>query len=253
MMPPLNRKGIWHPSATYVFLFTFIASVQLSSTFAPSFRHNGHATFRGTKSNVHLQSLKSRPLMAATHRIESTDDGPSDSLVHTLTIDNFDGASDDPIVIQTGKIGRQAAGAVTLTRGETVIYATASRDKDPKESIDFLPLSVEYQERFSSVGQTSGGYNKRDGRPAEHEILTCRLIDRPLRPLIANGWKHETQLLSWVLSYDNKRSSDTMAIIANSAALWLSDVPLIKPVAAATVGLIDGELVVNPTNEVCIK
>ena len=160
-----------------------------------------------------------------------------------------DGNEVTPIVIQTGKIGRQAAGAVTLTRGETVIYATASRDNEPKESIDFCPLSVEYQERFSSVGQTSGGYNKRDGRPAEHEILICRLIDRPIRPLIAEGWRHETQLLSWVLSYDNVRSPDTLAIIANSAALWLSDIPLLKPIAAASVGYIDGKLIVNPTIE----
>ncbi len=112
-----------------------------------------------------------------------------------------------PIVIQTGKIGRLAAGAITLTRGETVVYATAARDFDPKDEIDFVPLSVECQERFSSAGMTSGSSNKRDGRAADHGILTCRLIDRPLRPLIAKGWRHETQLLSWVLSYDGREPS----------------------------------------------
>jgi polyribonucleotide nucleotidyltransferase len=156
-----------------------------------------------------------------------------------------------PITIQTGKIGRQAAGAVTMVRGDTVLYATAARDKDPKEGLGFLPLSVEHQERFSSAGLTSGGYNKRDGRPAEHEVLTCRLIDRPLRPLIDQGWRHETQLLSWVLSYDGVRSCDPLAITASATALYLSDVPLHKPVAAAMVGY-DAEsdtLLLNPTNE----
>lgn len=192
-----------------------------------------------------------------SHSLDVSDSGPAGSKVHTLTIDSLPGdhlaetGQSQPIVIQTGKIGRQAAGAVTLTRGDTVLYATAARDSDPKDGLDFLPLSVEHQERFSSVGLTSGGYNKRDGRPAEHEILTCRLIDRPLRPLIAEGWRHETQLLSWVMSYDGLRSCDPLAIIASSTALYISDIPLSKPVAAAMVGY-DSEndkLLLNPTNE----
>lgn len=153
-----------------------------------------------------------------------------------------------PITIEVGKIGRQAAGAVTLSRGDTVLYVTACRDDNPKEEIDFVPLSVEHQERFSSAGLTSGSYTKRDGRPAEHEILTCRLIDRPIRPLIAHGWRHETQLLSWVLSYDGLRSCDPLAIIAASAALVVSDIPLVKPVGAVMVGYIHDQLVLNPTN-----
>jgi ribonuclease PH len=159
--------------------------------------------------------------------------------------------AEPPIVIQTGKIGRQAAGAVTLSRGDTVLYATAARDSNPKDDLDFLPLSVEHQERFSSAGTTSGSYNKRDGRPAEHEVLTCRLIDRPLRPLIAEGWRHETQLLSWVLSYDGVRSCDALAIVSSATALYLSDVPLSKPVAAVIVGYYkdDDKLLLNPTNE----
>lgn len=185
----------------------------------------------------------------ASHSIQVTNSGPGGSPVTTLTVHLGMPGHPDPLVFETGKIGRQAAGAVTLTRGETILYTTASRDKDPKETIDFLPLSVEHQERFSSAGMTSGSYNRRDGRPAEHEVLTCRLIDRPLRPLIADGWRHETQLLSWVLSYDGERSCDPLAITASSAALWISDVPLLKPVAAAMVGYIDGQFVLNPTNQ----
>ena len=183
------------------------------------------------------------------HDASSPGSSGSSSVVHTLTIHLGMPGHPDPIILQTGKIGRQASGSVTLTRGDSVLYATASRDKDPRDNIDFLPLSVEHQERFSSAGLTSGAFNKRDGRPAEHEILVCRLIDRPLRPLIASGWRHETQLLSWILSYDGVRSCDPLAITASATALWLSDVPLSKPVAAAMVGYIDNQLVINPTLE----
>ena len=185
----------------------------------------------------------------ASHSIEVTNDGPSGGPVTTLTVNLGMPGHPEPLVFQTGKIGRQAAGAVTLTRGDTILYNTAARDKNPKEFLDFLPLSVDHQERFSSAGLTSGSYNRRDGRPAEHEVLTCRLIDRPLRPLIADGWRHETQLLSWVLSYDGERSCDPLAITASATALWISDVPLSKPVAAAMVGYIDGQFILNPTNE----
>ena len=185
--------------------------------------------------------------------IESSDTGPAGAQVHKLRFLNLPGQDDrvPEIVIETGKIGRQAAGSVTLTRGESVLLATAARDSKPKEEIDFLPLSVEHQERFSSAGLTSGSYNKRDGRPAEHEILVCRLIDRPIRPLIADGWRHETQLLSWVLSYDGVRSCDPLAILASATALYLSDVPLAKPVAAVQVGLTEdgSKFLLNPTHE----
>lgn len=182
--------------------------------------------------------------------IQVESDGPGSSSTTTLTINLGFKGHPEPLVFETGRIGRQASGAITLTRGDTILYSTASRDKEPKEgSLDFIPLSVEHQERFSSAGLTSGSYNRRDGRPAEHEVLTCRLIDRPLRPLIAEGWRHETQLLNWVLSYDGLRSCDPLAITAAAAALWISDIPLIKPVAAAMVGYIDGQLILNPTNE----
>mmetsp|Transcript_14430 Transcript_14430/g.22531 ORF Transcript_14430/g.22531 Transcript_14430/m.22531 type:complete len:838 (-) Transcript_14430:87-2600(-) len=186
---------------------------------------------------------------SAPFKVESAQTGPSDSDVHTLTVNLGQGEDEDPIVMQTGKIGRQAAGAVTLTRGDTVLFTTAARDDNPKEEIDFLPLSVEHQERFSAVGTTSGSYNKRDGRPSEHEILTCRLIDRPLRPLVADGWRHETQLLSWVMSYDGLRSTDPLAITAAATALYISDVPISKPVAGIQVGYVDDEFVLNPTHE----
>jgi len=185
------------------------------------------------------------------YKVETTERGPNvPGPVHTLTFHSIPGQADDvpPLVLETGKIGRQAAGAVELTRGDTVLYSTCARDPGPKEDINFLPLSVEHQERFSSAGMTSGSYNKRDGRPAEHEILTCRLIDRPLRPLITKGWSHETQLLNWVLSYDGVRSCDPLAITASAAALYISDVPLTKPVAAVMVGYIDEKFVINPSN-----
>lgn len=172
--------------------------------------------------------------------IEVSNTGPSDSVVHTLTFHNLPGQSTDdespPIVLQTGRVGRLAAGAIELTRGDSVVYATASFEPDPKESIDFTPLSVEHQERFSAAGSTSGSYNKRDGRPAEHEILVCRLIDRPIRPLLSD-WRHETQILSWVLSYDGVRSCDPLAVLASAAALFISEIPLMKPVAAVQVGM----------------
>ena len=171
--------------------------------------------------------------------------------LHRLTFHSIPGQDSTaaPLVLETGKIGRQAAGAIEMTRGDTTLYATAARDFAPKDGIDFLPLSVEHSERFSSAGLTSGSYNKRDGRPAEHEILTCRLIDRPLRPLVNKGWRHETQLLSWVLSYDGERSCDPLAMTASSTALYISDVPLTKPVAAVNVGYVDETFIINPTNK----
>eukprot|EP00980_Cylindrotheca_fusiformis_P014950 scaffold4095_cov117-Cylindrotheca_fusiformis.AAC.7 len=225
----------------------------LLSFFCITFIVSSHAF---TPTSFQSLSVKrvSVSLRSINFSIESDKTGPAEGAVHRLTIHNLPGQGEDgiqPIVIETGKIGRQAAGAVTLTRGDTTLYATAARDAEPKSDLDFLPLSVDYQERFSSAGTTSGSYNKRDGRPAEHEVLTCRLIDRPLRPLIADGWRHETQLLTWVLSYDGVRSCDPLAITASSAALYLSDVPLSKAVAAVMVGYNNttDTLILNPTHE----
>lgn len=151
------------------------------------------------------------------------------------------------ITIETGLIGRQASGAVTVTDGETILYATACATEEVVEPSDFAPLSVHYQERFSAAGRTSGGFFKREGRAKDHEILICRLIDRPLRPMIAKGFYHDTQILSWVFSYDSVHPPEPLAIVAASAALALSDIPILKTVGAVRVGMIDGKFIVNPT------
>ncbi len=151
------------------------------------------------------------------------------------------------IVFETGKIARHANGSVTVRSGDTMLMATACASSTPLTDVDFLPLRVDYQEKFSSAGKTLGGYIKREGRPREKEILTCRLIDRPVRPMIEKGWYHDTQLLVYVLSYDGVHTTSPLAICAASAALVLSDIPLIKPIGAVQVGLIGERFVVNPT------
>ncbi len=151
------------------------------------------------------------------------------------------------LIFETGKIARQAGGAVTLRCGDTILLATACASQDPLLEVDFLPLRVDYQEKFSSTGKTLGGFIKREGRPTERETLICRLIDRPIRPLFEEGYTHDVQLFTCVLSYDGVHTPDPLAICAASAALVLSDIPLIKPVGAVQVGLIDGQLVINPT------
>lgn len=152
------------------------------------------------------------------------------------------------LVFETGKIARQAHGSVTLRAGDTILLATACRAPSA-EGIDFLPLRVDYQEKFSSTGKTLGGFIKREGRPTEREILVSRLIDRPLRPMFEEGYYDEVQVLSYLLSYDGVHSPEALAICAASAALVISDVPLVKPVAGVRVGLIDGIFIVNPTVE----
>lgn len=151
------------------------------------------------------------------------------------------------ITFETGKIARQAGGAVLVRSGETIILGTACSAPPPSLDTDFLPLRVDYQEKFSSSGKTLGGFIKREGRPTEKEILTCRLIDRPIRPMFPDGYHNEVQLLTYVYSYDGVHSPDALAICAASAALVISDIPLIKPIAAVRVGLIDGNYIVNPT------
>lgn len=151
------------------------------------------------------------------------------------------------IIFETGKVARQANGAVILRSGETVLLATACASPEPLPDVDFLPLRVDHQEKFSSAGKTLGGYIKREGRPTEREILICRLIDRPLRPMFEKGWYHDTQVFSCLFSYDGVHSPDPLAVCAVSAALAISDIPLKKPVAAVQVGFIEGRFVINPT------
>lgn len=153
------------------------------------------------------------------------------------------------IVFETGKVAKQANGAVLLHCGETVILATATADQKASSTVDFLPLTVNYQEKFSSVGKTLGGFIKREGRPTEKEILTSRLTDRCLRPLFEDGYYNEMQVLSFVYSYDGINQSDVLGICAASAALAISDIPLIKPLGAVRVGLNDKGFTLNPSVE----
>lgn len=151
--------------------------------------------------------------------------------------------------LETGKIARQANGAVMLHCGETVVFASACAAPTASAEIDFFPLRVDYQEKYSAVGRTASGFIKREGRPSEKEILTSRLIDRPLRPMFEEGYYNEVQLLAYVFSYDGQHQPDVLAICAASAALVISDIPLVKPVGAVRIGLIEGQFVVNPTVE----
>ncbi|MCE3214606.1 Purine nucleoside phosphorylase [Datura stramonium] len=154
---------------------------------------------------------------------------------------------DRHLTVETGLIGRQASGAVTVRDGETVIYTTVCLSDVPSEPSDFFPLSVHYQERFSAAGRTSGGFFKREGRTKDHEVLICRLIDRPLRPTMLKGFYHETQVLSWVLSYDGLHPPDALAVTAAGIAMALSEVPNSEVIAGVRIGLIGDKFIVNPT------
>ncbi|MFY9583265.1 MAG: polyribonucleotide nucleotidyltransferase [Candidatus Acidiferrales bacterium] len=151
-----------------------------------------------------------------------------------------------PLTLETGKIARQANGAVVARYGDTVVLVTACMDRKPNEK-DFLPLTVDYREYTYSAGKIPGGFFKREGRPSEREILTSRLIDRPLRPLFPEGWRNETQIVAMVLSADSENDPDVIAVTAASAAAYCSDLPFDKPIAAVRVGLLGGQLVANPT------
>jgi polyribonucleotide nucleotidyltransferase len=151
-----------------------------------------------------------------------------------------------PLTLETGKVARQADGAVLATYGETVVLATVVSAKEAKPGQDFFPLTVNYQEKAFAAGRIPGGYFKREGRPSEHETLVSRLIDRPIRPLFAEGYKNETQVIATVLQHDQENAPDIVAMIASSAALTLSGVPFMGPIGAARVGYIGGNYVLNP-------
>ncbi|MDR2386723.1 MAG: polyribonucleotide nucleotidyltransferase [Deltaproteobacteria bacterium] len=154
------------------------------------------------------------------------------------------------ISIESGKIAKQASGSVLVTMGESVVLATAQASYEKREGIDFLPLTVDYQERFYSVGRIPGNFFRREvGRPSEKETLTSRFIDRPCRPLISKGWTYETQVIAQALSVDDKYDPDLLAMMAASAALTVSDIPFEGPIAGTRVAKIDGKLVINPTQE----
>ena len=152
--------------------------------------------------------------------------------------------------IESGKMARQANGSVLVTYDETVVLVTATAAKEQKPNMGFLPLTIEYQERFYSVGRIPGSFFRREiGRPTEKETLTCRITDRPLRPLFAEGWMTETQVIATVLSADQQNDPDVLAMTGASAALTISDIPFQGPIAGVRVGYIDGQYVINPTND----
>jgi polyribonucleotide nucleotidyltransferase len=148
---------------------------------------------------------------------------------------------------ETGKLAKQAGGSVIVRFGDSVVIVTACRAPSVREGIDFLPLTVDYREYTYASGRIPGGFFKREGKPAEKEVLTSRLIDRPIRPLFPSGWKFESQVIALVLSADTDNDTDVLAVTGASAALALSDIPMEKTIAAVRVGLIDGQYVINPT------
>lgn len=152
-----------------------------------------------------------------------------------------------PLIIETGKVARQADGAVLVTYGDTSVLATVVADRQPKAGLDFFPLTVNYQERAYAAGKIPGGYFKREGRPSEKETLVSRLIDRPIRPLFAKGFKNETQVIATVMSHDLENESDIVALVAVSAALTISGIPFLGPIGAARVGFKEGAYLLNPS------
>jgi polyribonucleotide nucleotidyltransferase len=153
------------------------------------------------------------------------------------------------ITIETGKVAKQADGAVTVRYGDTMVLVTAVTDSGIKRDLDFFPLTVEYREKTYAAGRIPGGFFKREGRPSEKEILSARLIDRPIRPLFPDGFRYETQIIATIISMDRENDADVLAALGASAALSISDIPFEGPIASVRVGKLDGELVINPTFE----
>ena len=154
-----------------------------------------------------------------------------------------------PLILETGRVARQADGAVLATYGETTVLATVVADRTPKEGLDFFPLTVNYQEKAYAAGKVPGGYFKREGRPSEKETLVSRLIDRPIRPLFPKNFKNETQVIATVLSHDLENDADIVALVAVSAALMISGIPFDGPIGAARIGYSEGDYVLNPALE----
>ncbi|MGF7186028.1 polyribonucleotide nucleotidyltransferase [Desulfitispora alkaliphila] len=151
--------------------------------------------------------------------------------------------------VETGKLANQANGSAVVSYGDTMVLVTATASKEPREGIDFFPLTVDYEERLYAVGKIPGGFMKREGRPSEKAVLSSRLIDRPIRPLFPKGYKNDVHIVATVLSVDQDSSPDVVAMVGASFALTLSDIPFQGPIGAVTVGLVGGEYVINPTVE----
>ncbi len=166
----------------------------------------------------------------------------------------------EDLIVTIGKVAEQANGACLIQHGDTVVLVTATASKEPREGIDFFPLSVDFEEKLYAVGgKIPGGFIKREGRPGDKAILTSRLIDRPIRPLFPEGYRNDVQIIATVLSVDQDHTPpDILGMIGSSIALTISDIPFSGPTASVLVGLIDGEFVINPnaekkeTNQKCI-
>lgn len=154
---------------------------------------------------------------------------------------------DQELSVESGKVAKQADGSVVIRYGDTMLLVTAVSARTAKEGLDFFPLTVEYRESSYSAGRIPGNYFRREGRPSEKEVLTCRLIDRPVRPLFADGYRFETQIVGTVISADSDNDPDVIAITGASCALYLSDIPFTTPIAGIRIGLTDGKYIINPT------
>jgi polyribonucleotide nucleotidyltransferase len=152
------------------------------------------------------------------------------------------------LTIETGRMAKQAAGAALVTYGETVVLVTAAH-ADPRPGIDFFPLTVDFVEKTSAAGKFPGGFFKREARLSDREILVCRFIDRSIRPLFADGYNDETQVIATVLSADGENPADVIGFLGASAALTISEIPFLGPIAGVRVGRVDGTLIANPTRE----
>src|ERR687897_977641 len=154
---------------------------------------------------------------------------------------------DKELTVETGRVAKQADGSVVIRYGDTMLLVAAVSAPTPREGVDFFPLTVEYRESQFAAGRITGNYFRREGRPNEKKVLTCRLIDRPCRPLFAEGYRHETQVIATVISADTENNPDVIAITGASCALFLSDIPFMNPIAGVRVGLIEGRYIINPT------
>src|SRR5213596_480505 len=163
---------------------------------------------------------------------------------HELSVDLTGGKR---ISFETGKLAKQAHGSVVVRIGDNVVLATATANADPREGADFFPLTVDYREYTYAGGRIPGGFIKREGRPSEKEILTSRMIDRPIRPLFPEGFSCETQIIGMVLSADPDRDPSTLAMVGASAALAISEIPFHHVLGAVRVGMVKGELIANPS------
>lgn len=237
--------GIFRLIIVCVIFGTILSWVTLKTKQTSGSKWMGRNTFQ--KINEHNNQIQSSKIFQSTTKLSAQVDGYEVVSIGKFHSIEFEVAG-KMMKFETGKIGRQANGAVVASVGETSIYSTVCKEREA-QAVDFTPLRVDFFNRYSSVGQTIGAFHRRDSRGDDNEILVARLIDRPIRPMIREGWQYDTQILAWVVSYDKTHPTEALAINAASAAMSLSEVPMVRPVAGVEVGLVDGELVVNPTKQ----